>query len=358
MSSPFDMPKQVATLIAKICTFNNALPQGAPTSPVISNIIASSLDNKLLRLSKQYRLRYTRYADDITLSGFGQPPQDIAKIVEQKTVLSEKLVAAFTKSGFKVNESKTRLQKKVVRQEVTGLVINSKVNVPVEFKKSLRAAIHQWCDNPEEAERKFLASTGKIKEGEEVTQGGQILKRNIYGRLSYLAQAKGNEDPTYIKLAMKMGRADPEPPKFLRRIMEKYHEYQVFICHASEDKTKIASPLYEALEEREISTFIDNKVIEWGDSLVDTINHALYKAKLVVAVVSENSLGKSWPQKEINAVLASEIQGESKLLVLVDGDGQELLGRLFLLQDKLYRQWEDNPDELADEIARIAMKIQ
>ncbi|MGQ7245424.1 TIR domain-containing protein [Salinicola sp. V024] len=358
ISKPFELPEKVATLIARLTILNNSLPQGSHSSPVISNIVASSLDNKLLRLAKKYRIKYTRYADDITFSGHGVPNRELAYISGGETIMGDVLAAVFSKSGFSINQKKLRLQFPRSRQEVTGIVVNKKLNVPVEFKKQLRSAIHQWCDDPEAAERKFLMEVKKEEGDIEISEGGVVLKRNIYGRLSYMAQVKGDSDPSYIKLAMKMGRHDSDPPKFLKGVMAKYHEYQVFICHASEDKDEVAMPLYNALDEKGVSTFIDNKAILWGDSLVDTINDALYKAKLVVAIVSENSVDKSWPRKEINAVLAREIQGESKLLVLVNGDGDKLLGKYALLQDKLYRKWDDNAEMLAAEIIEIQKRVQ
>ncbi|MEQ7870373.1 TIR domain-containing anti-phage reverse transcriptase [Chromohalobacter salexigens] len=356
LAKPFEMPEKVATLIARIATLENALPQGSHASPVISNIIASSLDNKLLKIAKKYRVKYTRYADDITFSGFSSINKELAYISDGQTVLGDAINSVFSKSGFSVNQSKLRLQYPATRQEVTGLVVNKKVNIPVEFKKKLRSAIHQWCINPEDAERHFLYNV-LGKDDVKVSEGGVLLKRNIYGRLSYIAQAKGDDDPTYVNMAMKMGRHDPEPPKFLRSIMSKYHEYQVFICHASEDKEEIAHPLYDELTARGLSVFIDSKAIRWGDSLVDTINSALYKAKLVVAIVSESSVEKSWPQREINSVLAREINGESKLLVLVNGDADTLLGRFALLQDKLYRSWDNNAAGLAEEIVEIQAQV-
>lgn len=67
------MGHPAATVLAQLCVHNGKMPQGAPTSPVLSNIIASALDKTLVRLAGKYRMRYTRYADDITFS-FNQSP--------------------------------------------------------------------------------------------------------------------------------------------------------------------------------------------------------------------------------------------------------------------------------------------
>lgn len=354
MAKPFEMSEEVANLIAKICILDNGLPQGSPTSPIIANIIASSLDNKILKLAKKYRLSYTRYADDITLSSYSFFPTSIAKLEDGETTLGDIFENVFLKSGFKVNYSKVRLQGAGARQEVTGLVVNKKVNIPVEFKKNIRSAIHQWCENPEQAGVDYLVNVLNESPSEvDPEKAAEKLKRNIYGRLSFMSQVKGEDDPTYIKLVLKMGMRDPEPPKFLQGIKERHHMWDVFICHASDDKEEIARPFEKELSSQGLSVFIDEKRIKWGDSLVDVINKALYNARIVVAVITDKSVGKSWPQREINAVLANEITGDSQLLVLVKGDAKKLLDANFLLKDKLYREWDYNAHELATEIREI-----
>lgn len=68
MAAPYNLPPEVATVFAQICCFENQLPQGAPTSPIISNMICSRMDSELQRLARRRRCIYSRYADDITFS--------------------------------------------------------------------------------------------------------------------------------------------------------------------------------------------------------------------------------------------------------------------------------------------------
>jgi RNA-directed DNA polymerase len=68
MAPPYTRPPEVATLLAQICCHENKLPQGAPTSPIISNMICSRMDGELKRLSKEHGCFYTRYCDDLTFS--------------------------------------------------------------------------------------------------------------------------------------------------------------------------------------------------------------------------------------------------------------------------------------------------
>lgn len=354
MAKPFEMSHEVATVIAQICTFENRLPQGAPTSPVIANIIASMLDNRALRLARNNRLKYSRYADDITFSARKLFPRELAHNTDGKTIIGEDLKNIFDRAHFKLNPNKSRLQHANSRQEVTGLIVNKKLNIPVEYKNKLRSAVNQWVSSPAEAERYFYVNVKGEDAKAFVSQDGDRLKQNIYGRLSFMAMVKGQDDPTYIKLLLKMAEHDPKPPKFIQAIKQEHKMYDVFLCHASEDKDAIAKPLYEELRKQGLTVFIDEEDIKWGESLIDVINKALHKSKYVIAVMTDKSVGKSWPQKEINAVLNQEIKaGTNKLLPLICGDAEDILSENFLMSDKLYKEWVNNPEEIAKLVKKL-----
>jgi len=74
---PYNMPQKSAAVIAKACTFNGILPQGAPSSPIITNLICARMDSQLAQLAQDYNYRYSRYADDITFSTNGKLVDDI-----------------------------------------------------------------------------------------------------------------------------------------------------------------------------------------------------------------------------------------------------------------------------------------
>lgn len=238
---------------------------------------------------------------------------------------------------------------------MTGLITNKKVNIPAEYKNKVRTAIYHWIQDPKEAERKYFIDILKLNPDEvELTEDGRKLRHNIYGRLSFIAMVKGKDDPTYVKLILKMAEHDKTPPKFLKSIKEEYKMYDVFLCHASEDKAAIVEPLYEALTKIGVHAFYDSKEIAWGDSLIETINKALIKSQYVIAVMTDNSVVKAWPQKEINAVLNGDISGGTKrLLPLIHGDKEKILNNNFLMSDKLYVVWQDNPDEIAQKIKAL-----
>jgi len=141
----FNYDEDGATILAQIACDGVALPQGSPSSPIISELIASILDVHLLRLAKKYKLTYTRYADDITFSTNEKEfPKAIASQAKSSAhwILGIKLVQEIVKSGFKINDAKTRMSYKTSRQSVTGLIVNSKVNIAHEYYRQTRA----MCD--------------------------------------------------------------------------------------------------------------------------------------------------------------------------------------------------------------------
>lgn len=143
----FQLHPTVATLIAQIACRNNALPQGAPSSPILANMVTRPLDLKLVDIANQHGLRYSRYADDITFSTRIRdfPPALVDNSATESGhawALGSRLEKAITKAGFTVNPKKTRLQYLESRQEVTGLVVNRRVNVTREYRKKVRAMVH------------------------------------------------------------------------------------------------------------------------------------------------------------------------------------------------------------------------
>ncbi|WP_347555633.1 retron Ec67 family RNA-directed DNA polymerase/endonuclease [Robbsia sp. KACC 23696] len=141
----FALTPAVATAIAHIACKDGLLVQGSPSSPVISNLIASILDFHLARLARECGCTYTRYADDITFSTNKRVfPEKIASEDAARPgawTLSRTLRGLIKKSGFSVNDKKTRMQSRHSRQVVTGLVVNKKVNVPAEYRHLVRAYV-------------------------------------------------------------------------------------------------------------------------------------------------------------------------------------------------------------------------
>lgn len=142
----FALKPKVATLLAQIACHENSLPQGSPCSPVLSNLIGHVLDVHLVGLAAKKGCTYSRYADDLTFST-NKPafPASIAACdaaVAHKWSPGSELARLVAKSGFEVNPEKTRMQYRDSRQEVTGLVVNRKVNVRSEYRSTVRAMVH------------------------------------------------------------------------------------------------------------------------------------------------------------------------------------------------------------------------
>lgn len=135
--------EEIATIVAQITCYNGKLPQGAPSSPVLTNLICGSLDYRLSCLAKKYKVNFTRYADDITFS-----TNNIYFLRDYDSFMNELLVI-INKSGFNLNDKKTRLQFKDSRQEVTGVVVNKIINAPREFYKKTRAMAYSYYVNQE-----------------------------------------------------------------------------------------------------------------------------------------------------------------------------------------------------------------
>lgn len=184
----FRLNAKVATIIAQIACHENQLPQGSPTSPIVSNLLASMLDIKLNRLAARNRCTYTRYADDLTFSSNRKIfPREIASCVNSDTQEwqpSEILRYRIFQSGFRVNDAKTRMQFYWSRQDATGLVVNKKVNVKREYIKLARAR----CDR--------LFNTGACMRKFEncgVTNEEPFGLDQLQGMLAHIFQIKGDE---------------------------------------------------------------------------------------------------------------------------------------------------------------------
>ena len=124
---------QNRTLLTLLCTYKNTLPQGAPTSPAISNIVLCPFDNTLGEWCRQNGIAYTRYCDDMTFSGDFDPKPVIALVRAQLSPM-----------GLFLNDRKTAVIRGGQRQSVTGLVVNERLNVPAAYKRQLRQEMY-YC---------------------------------------------------------------------------------------------------------------------------------------------------------------------------------------------------------------------
>lgn len=126
----FRLNPHIATVIAQIACYENKLPQGGPCSPVITNLITHALDVRLAALAEKHSCVYSRYADDLTFSTRETAfSRHIARLDDGVYAPGKKLKSEIIRSGFSINDKKTRVQFKDSRQDVTGLVVNQKPSV-------------------------------------------------------------------------------------------------------------------------------------------------------------------------------------------------------------------------------------
>lgn len=118
-----------------VATGPRALPQGACTSPALSNQVTRRLDKRLQGLARRLQLSYTRYADDITLSGNAELKEKVGYTMARVRHITDD-------EGFVVNEAKSRALRQNTAQEVTGLVVNKRPGVPRKVVRRLRAILH------------------------------------------------------------------------------------------------------------------------------------------------------------------------------------------------------------------------
>lgn len=121
-------------LLGRICCYENSLPQGAPTSPYLSNIYCRRIDKRIGTYITKLGFRYTRYSDDITISGNISDKQ-IGTIIKfcKKCLVEDHL---------QLNENKTQILRHSNRQVITGVVLNDKISAGVQKKKEIRQEMY------------------------------------------------------------------------------------------------------------------------------------------------------------------------------------------------------------------------
>lgn len=193
-------------IIASLCTHRIetdkcrrvVLPQGAPTSPTITNILCYKLDRRLTGLGKRFGATYSRYADDITFSS-------IHNLYRKKAFQNELNRIIRNNGNLIINPKKTRLQKVGYRQEVTGLIVNEKINVRRKYIKEIRMWLYYW-------ERYGLSKAATIYDDIYAKNNDYPYKKDhsldcvLKGKLNFLRMVKGVSDPTYQKLLKKFIR--------------------------------------------------------------------------------------------------------------------------------------------------------
>lgn len=128
--------REAAGVLTRLCTYKGGLPQGAPTSPRLSNLVNTPLDAALASAARRHNITYTRYADDMTFSSDAKEREALMRLLGFARHAAGEL--GYTLHGGK----KTRIRRRHERQLVTGLVVNNSPRLPREIRRRLRAAEH------------------------------------------------------------------------------------------------------------------------------------------------------------------------------------------------------------------------
>ncbi len=213
MAKPVELAANVATAIARLCCDANHLPQGAPTSPVLANLVCMRLDGELLRLARSLGCTYTRYADDLTLSTHRRVfPEALATAKSPPygtaAVLGPPLESLIRGNAFEVSELKVRLYGRQTSQRVTGLVVNEFPNVHRRFVRDIRGMIHAWSTHGlPAAESAFTAKYAKRHRAPH--RKPPSFKNALAGKLQFLAMVRGPGNAAFIRMAKQCRALDP-----------------------------------------------------------------------------------------------------------------------------------------------------
>lgn len=128
----FRMDEGTARVITELCTLNGVLPQGTPTSPILSNFICRILDRRLYNYCSNHNIEYSRYADDLIFSG----DFDVSKLIQYVSW------ALRDYYGFKLNYDKLHIMRNYQRQVVLGVLVNQKCRLTKKKRNELRQELH------------------------------------------------------------------------------------------------------------------------------------------------------------------------------------------------------------------------
>jgi RNA-directed DNA polymerase len=199
-SRPYSLPESAALVLAQICCYNHSLPAGAPTSPVVANMVCARMDSQLKGLASRFQCKYTRYADDISFSTTqDQFPVAIANRdpSSNRWVVGDQLARVVADNSFTINVSKTRLYTPGTRFEVTGLTISERVNVRRKLLSQVRAMLNARRKyGLSAAQAEFAARYDSKKRAKSPADFDQVLR----GKIDFVGFIRGRDDRLFLKL--------------------------------------------------------------------------------------------------------------------------------------------------------------
>ena len=165
-------PKSVGMLLTYLCTYDEHLTQGSPTSAYISNLVMKNFDEVLGKWCEEKNINYTRYSDDMTFSGGFNPTEVITKVREM-----------LLKLGLHLNNDKIHVVDKSHNQSVTGIVVNEKVQVSSNYRRKIRQEIY------------YIKKFGLKSHLHRIKYSGneRAYLNQLYGKILYVLQINSSD---------------------------------------------------------------------------------------------------------------------------------------------------------------------
>jgi len=305
---PFNLNKkcqrlELANVIATLCCCQqltkatekpvSVLAQGAPTSPILSNIIAFRLDFYLSAVAKRFGAHYSRYADDITFSSMNNIYSERHEFIQEV----ERIIKA---ERFEINLVKTRLQRDGYRKEVTGLVVNEKPNVRVKYIKDIRKWIYLWeTYGFEKAELLFQKDYG-------IENKSLSMYPVLLGKIEFLKMVRGEKDSLANKLEIRLshllkGTVLKKEKKIRKNTIPIVHKPKTVVkClkkfTVNDSDLKFSTHIWDT-HNKPIDAFLEGVYEEFNEfslelnSLKSTLNAKIYSF-LLRSDVSKNGWGE------------------------------------------------------------------
>jgi retron-type reverse transcriptase len=175
------LPNAVVTMLTHLCCYRDALPQGAATSPAISNLVMRNFDERMGCWCQERHVVYTRYCDDMTFSGEFSARQ-----------VRNKVAALLAELGLRLNKRKTAQIPAHKQQTVTGIVVNEKLQLSREQRRLLRQEVH-FC-------RKFGVAS-HLSHSDQPTESALRYLQRLQGKIAWLLQI--NPDDRAFRQALR-----------------------------------------------------------------------------------------------------------------------------------------------------------
>jgi len=322
----FKLGEKAATTISQLACFENSLPQGAPSSPIISEFLAQPLDIALQKLAKDHRCTYSRYVDDISFStNLREFPSKIAFPfpAPEKWIVGAKLEHEINRCGFKVNTSKTRMQSRTHWQSVTNLTVNEGVNIKKYYYKGARFCAYA------------MMTSGKAHASNKLNIAyDELSSDQIWGKLRHICDVK---DRSCAAQPLRNYNGSNPAPHYLRLSGDYFHYHRIHIspkplviCEGKTDYTYLKEAiLWHKGDARVAANLIDiskfptkgkkTKGDHWG---VDFVKHSKSADRFLDISGGGGNLVKFCKLHIERAKKFHSVAGQSPVIVIVDNDKQ------------------------------------